>query len=369
MGNILYVLMVAAVLIFGAIMPQKGQKRIRYIALMTAVHACVCAFRYNHLTGDLMKYHNTFNVLHEADWFSGLMYNEGRNFGFMFLLKLIAELTDGDFQMVLIVIAVVTHLILGFMIYRYSPAPWLSFLVWNCMGFYVFGFNAIKQALAMSCVMLAFIGISRRKVWLFIAPMAIAGIIHVPALIFVPAYWLTRMKISSRTFLIYVVLGILLYVFKEQFVKFISSFYYDEDEVFVFSGEIGNRFIMLMGFVIFGILFRGFSDPDFEKLFHLMIVAAILQMLAGFDNIFTRMTDYYFQFSVLYIPMTFIGGEKRARYEAIKPWFPFNKRSMKLITAMAVVFMIWFYYTYSININVGYTTDDYTNFRFMWDVK
>ena len=193
--------------------------------------------------------------------------------------------------------------------------------------------------------------------------------IHIPALVFLPAYWMAQMKVKGRTIMLYAAMGLLLYVFKEQFVEFISSFYYDEDEVFVFSGEIGNRFIMLMGFTIFGILFRGFSNREYEKLFHLMTVAALLQMLAGFDNLFTRLADYYFQFAVLYIPMTFVSEEKTVRSVGIKPWFPFNKRSMKLITAMIVVFIIWFYYTYSINVNLGYSVDNYLNFRFMWDVK
>lgn len=365
----IYLIIVAAVLILGAVMPQKGRERIWYIALMTAIHAFVCAFRYNHLTGDLMKYHNSFNLLSEASWFDTDVYNEGRNFGFMFLMKLIAELTNDDFQMVLIVIAVITHLVLGGIIYRYSPAPWLSFLVWNCMALYIFGFSAIKQALSMSVVMLSFIAISRKKPILYLAFMAIAGMIHMPALIFLPAYWMAQMKVKKYTIILYAVLGILLYVFKEQFVKFISSFYYDEDEVFVFSGEIGNRFIMLMGFTLFGLMFRGFHNRDYEKLFHVMAVATILQMLAGFDNIFTRMSDYYFQFSVLYIPMTFAEGGKMVRHEALKPWFPFNKRSMRAITALIVIFVIWFYYTYTINVDIAYAVDDYTNFRFMWDVK
>ena len=365
----IYLIIVAAVLILGVVMPQEGRRRIWYIALMTAVHAFVCAFRYQHLTGDLMKYHATFDMLSEVSWFSGEVYNKGRNFGFYFLQKLVADLTGDDFQMLLIFIAVVTHLILGYMIYRYSTAPWLSFLVWNCMALYVFGFSAIKQALAMSVVMLSFIGIVKRRLGVYLVWMAIAGMIHAPSLIFLPAYWMVKMKVNGKTLLLYVALGVLLYVFKEQFVQFISSFYYDEDEVFVFSGEIGNRFIMLLGFTMFGVMFRGFAKREYEKLFHLMMVATILQMLAGFDNIFTRMSDYYFQFSVLYIPMTFAEEKKTGRRLAMKPWLPFNERSMKMFTALIVVFMIWFYYTYTININMGVQVDDYTNFRFMWDVK
>lgn len=365
----IYLVIVAATLILGTVMPQRGKKRIYYIVLMTAVHAFVCAFRYQHLTGDLMKYHHEFNTVVNYGWFSAKVLNEGRNTGFMMLLKLIHHLTDGDFQMVLVVIAVITHVILGYMVWRYSPAPWLSFAVWNCMALYIFGFSAIKQALAMSLVMLSFVAISRKNQILYIVIMALAWFVHVPSLIFLPAYWLAQMRVKWSTVLFYVLLGVLLYVFKDQFVAFISSFYYEEDEVFVFSGEIGSRFIMLLGFALFGILFRGFSDPDYEKLFHIMVIAALLQMLAGFDNIFTRMADYYFQFSVLYIPMTFVAGKNAIQRSGIKAIFPFNKRSMKVITAVIVVFMIWFYYTYNINIEIANATDDYLNFRFMWDVQ
>lgn len=365
----IYLIIVALTLVLGAVMPQRGKKRIWYIVVMTAIHTFICAFRYNHLTGDLMKYHHTFIQLASYRWFSPESLNEGRNAGFYFLMKLINEMSNGDFQMVLIIIAVITHVSLGYMIWRYSSAPWMSFLVWNCMALYIFGFSAIKQALAMSVVMLSFIAISRRKLGLYVIIMLIAGSIHAPALVFLPAYWLAQMRVNHKAIALYIVLGILLYVFKSQFVSFISSFYYEEDEVFVFSGEIGSRFVMLLGFAVFGILFRGFSNPDFEKLFHLMIVAAILQMLAGFDNIFTRMADYYFQFSVLYIPMTFVEGKKGIQRSAIKTVFPFNARSMKVITAMIVVFIVWFYYTYTINVTVEYSVDNYLNYRFMWDVQ
>ena len=365
----IYLMIVAAVLIFGAVMPQQGRKRAWYIALMVVIHGFVCAFRYKYLTGDLVKYNTEYFTVGELAWFSPEVMNEGKNTGFYLLMKLINELSGGDFQLLLIIVAVVSHIILGYMIWRYSTAPWLSFLVWNCMALYIFGFSAIKQALAMSIVMLSFLAISRKRLGMYLLIMTVAGLLHIPSLIFLPAYWFAQMRVNYKTVILYMVLGVALYIFKEQFVELITSFYYDEDEVFVFSGELGNRFIMLLGFAAFGILFRGFSDPDYEKLFHLMIIAAILQMLAGFDHIFTRMADYYFQFSVLYIPMTFVGVKNEIRRRGIKPVFPFNARSMRLITAVIVVFVIWFYYTYNINITIGYEVDNYLNFRFMWDVK
>lgn len=364
----IYLYIVAATLILGILMPQQGRKRIFYIILMAGIHAFVLGFRYQHLTGDLIKYHNTFDSMALSGWFSPEVLQEGRNTGFFLLMKLVNTITSGNFQALLIVIAFTTCAAAAYIIYRYSPAPWMSFLTWNCMAFYIFGFSAIKQSLAMAFVMLSFIGIAERKPVFFLSMMGLAGLIHMPALAFLPAYWLAQRRVTGKTLLFYLLMGVLLYTFKNQFVNFIRSFYYEEDEVFFFSGELGNRFIMILGFTMFSILLKGFPNRDFEKLFHLMAIAAILQMLSGFDNIFTRLTDYYFQFSVLYLPMLFYPSDRKPQHSLIRPMLPFNDRSLKVLGEAIVVFMIWFYYTYNINITIAYSVDDYLNFRFMWDV-
>lgn len=370
MGNTPYILMVAAVLFFGAIMPQKGPKRKNYIILMTVLHTCLCGFRWQWLTGDLHKYYWKYFECGSYGWFSAELWAEGRNFGFNYFNKIIYMLFGEEQQALLFCIALIVHLALAVVVYRYSPAPWFSYLVWNCMGFFLFGFSAIKQALAMAFVMLAFIGVAERRLGFYLTMMALAGAIHMPALVFLPAYWLSQMKIRPNTVMLYVVMAIVLYVFKDRFVAFIRSFYYEDDEVMIHSGEIGNRMIMILGFALFGLFFRGFRDPVMEKLFSIMAVAAALQLLAGFDNIFTRMTDYYFQMSVLYLPLTFFPRERaRLRSDGMGAMFLFNRRSMAFMAAVIAVFVLWFYWKYNINITISYEIDNYLNYRSMWDVK
>lgn len=116
-----------------------------------------------YLTGDLRKYAWNYYTITESGWFSEEVIDNGRNFGFAWLTKLLSQITDGDFQILLIVIAVVTEIAVAVIIYRYSPAPWLSYLLWDCFGFYIFGFSAIKQALAMGLLMFAFTGIMEER--------------------------------------------------------------------------------------------------------------------------------------------------------------------------------------------------------------
>lgn len=364
----IYIQLVLLTLVLGVIMPQKGPKRIYYIILMAALCTYVCGFRYQFLTGDLHKYYWNYFNCGSYDWFSPELWANGRNFGFQYFNKIIYTLFGEEQQALLFAIALIIHVVLAVVIYRYSPAPWMSFLTWHCMALYIFGFSAIKQALAMAFVMLAFMAATERKPFGFLIAMALAGSIHMPSLVFLPAYWLMDMRVNGKTFIFYAILGIILYIFKDQFLDFVRSFYYEDDEIFVYSGKIGSRFFMILGFALFGVLFKGFENQDFEHLFHLMVFAAILQVFSGYDNIFTRLADYYFQFSVLYLPMTFYGKGKKLQQSYLAPVFPFNKRSLTLLSLFICVFMLWFYWTFNINITIDYAVDNYLNFRFMWDV-
>ena len=50
--------------------------------------------------------------------------------------------------------------------------------------------------------------------------------------------------------------------------------------------------------------------------------------------------------------------------------FALDNRTRKIAVALITVVLIWFYYTYNLNSGAGSANpvDDYTNFRFMWDV-
>ena len=102
MGVRVYYYVVAAVLLFGALLPQHGKQKRIYIALMAALHTFICGWRYMYLTGDLRKYAWGYYTITESGWFSDEVFNEGRNFGFFWLQKLFSTLTGGDFQIFLI---------------------------------------------------------------------------------------------------------------------------------------------------------------------------------------------------------------------------------------------------------------------------
>ncbi len=366
MGVRVYYYMVAAVLGLACLLPQKGRQKKIYIALMAVLHTFVCGWRYKYITGDLLKYAWGYeNVYANHGWFSEEIFNGGRNFLFFWVEKFFTQISNGEFQVLLIFIAIVTEISVALIVYRYSPAPWLSYLLWNCFGFYVFGFSAIKQALAMGLLMLAFTGIMEERPRGFLLWTALAGCVHAPALIFLPAYWIAKSRLSVQKLIIYAASAGLIFLFRYPIVEFISGFYYDETD-FMDNTHVGGRFLMIVALLVVGIVLRGFSGKNFTKLFNLMVVAAILQMFSGFDNVFTRLTDYYFQLIILYLPMMFYPEGELEGYGSYR--LVLNNRQRIAALLCVVLLAGLYYYTTNLNNTIEYEVDNYLNYRFCWEV-
>ena len=366
-----YWIIVAAVIILGVILPQTGINRKYYIWIMAVMHAFVCGFRYMYLTGDLRKYASDYGAMLNYGWFSDEVFQEGRNFGFFWLMKLFSTLSDGDFQVFLIALAVIIQIAVAVFIYRYSPKPWLSYLVYNCMAFYVSGFSLIKQYLAMAIIIWAAMAIFEKKPVRFLLLTIIAGTIHMPALCFLPAYFLANRRMTVRVLSAYVLFAGIIYLFRGQVVNFVADFYYEEETFQLTTTTLGGRFLVIVLILIAGFLMKGFQERNYERLFNLIMIAALLQMFSGFDNVFTRLADYYLQFLVLFIPMIFYNSIQQVEInkKAATPLLPFNDRSIRILVILLVLVLIWWYYTTCIGVTIGYAVDDYTNFRFMWEVN
>lgn len=367
MGKSIYYIIIGAVIILGISMPQDEKRRKPYVIIMAVIHALVSGLRYKFLTGDLMRYNTLFHDYRYFGWFSEEVFQEGRNFGFQWLMKAVCHITDGDFQLFLFLIAVIIEIIAAILIYRYSPIPWLSFTMWNCLGFYVFGFSAVKQSLAMAILMLSYICIIEKKPKMFVVWTLLATAIHLPALAFLPAYLISKLKLNLRTITGYVVSTVVVFALRQPIVETLQDAYYT-DKDFAADTFLGTRFIMMLLMLVVGALMKGFRGRHFSSLFMLIGVAAIFQMFCGYDNVFTRLADYYFQFVILYIPMLFEDFEEEAYPKRIGPQIVFDKSMTKLLIAFLVAFGIWFYSISAMAPGI-IEVDDYTNYRFFWEVK
>lgn len=366
MKSLEYYLLLVVIMALGVLMPQGKRDRKQYIVIMAVLHSLLSGLRHPYLTGDMKTYCYNYWFINENGWFSKAVFQEGKNFGFNWLMKFFSTLSDGEFQVFIIAVAIFIEVVVAYLIYKYSSLPWLSFLVWNCMGFYTFGFSAIKQSIAMGLIMIAFVGIMEERPKIFIVFTALATFVHTPALIFLPAYYLSKRKFTLPTLVIYICGATVIFVERNQIVKLMQKFYYEEN-VIGDTAELGGRFFLVVLFILAGFVLRGFNGKYFSKVANMMVVAAILQMFSGFDNVFTRLTDYYLQFLIIFIPLSFAdykdeqitGMSEGIRLEILP------KLKFMIIIALSV-FLIWYYIKCYINVEIN-IYDDYTNYRFFWE--
>ena len=199
----------------------------------------------------------------------------------------------------------------------------------------------------------------------------IAGFIHMPAFIFLPAYWIAKSHINNTMILMYVFSGVLIYANRTYIVSFFSEAYYD-DMKFIenTTSRIGGRFLVIVLMLVTGFIIKGYREEVFEKLFNLVVMAAFIQMFSSFDNVFTRLTDYYLQCSILYIPLLFKKGTNIGKYDYRRrpAMVHFSEPSKRLFIGLMALILIWYYYRTNLMAQITSEVDNYLNFRFMWDV-
>lgn len=371
---IIYWIIVVSVLVLGFLMPQEGSEKKQYVLIMFFLHAFVSGCKDSNLTGDLIKYkYNYLNLYREHRLFSSYFFGSWRNALWAILNKVIGIISDYNYQIFLIVIAIITQYCVARFVLKYSSRPWMSYLVWNCLSLYFYGFHQIKQALAMAILLLAVEGLFEDNVIKYYIGVTIAGLIHAPAFLYLPMYWFVRQKMSRRVLSIYIISAGLAYIFRARVVSFMANIYYDEgtaQELLSQEGSaFGTKFFVILLMLLVGLIIKGLDDVVFRKAFLLIGVAAVLQTGASYDNIFTRYADYFLQLSIVYIPLLcydrrgFINNNESGNVTRIIQ-LDDNSRDT-FILALVLVLLAWFYLTVFHNVSaVG--VNSILKYKFFW---
>ncbi len=319
-----YSLLVVLVVATALLMRGTRQKNIVYVITACLLMFAVYGLRDAFVIGNdsTSSYLHLFERMENYSWNDILHLHGGKNTGFYMLTKLLYQWTGGDYQRYSSIIAIFVTFCFGHLIYRYSPNPVQSIIYHFGLLLYTFHFSALKQSLAMSFVLLAFDHVVDRKLFRFLFMTALAGFFHFPALVFLPAYWLAKKTPGDRFLLILAVALIVTYLFRSQILNLMLTFYSDEDTTNASMTGIQflrTKVIVMIVIVIAAILMRKPTPED--RLYGILLkfigVAIVFQTFCGYNNIFERLADYYFQFAVVFIPMVF--DRKTERVSRLNP--------------------------------------------------
>lgn len=315
------------------------------IQCVTVVITCFSGFR-SWRYGDLMHYCFNFLQTNLPEWQIDFE-NRTDTVGLQLVYRFFGQLGFG-FETVIFVIAAFCAISLGVVVYRYSSSPYFSYLMYIALGNYMFTFSALKQAVASAFIMLSFIFIIEKKPIKFTALVLIAFLFHRPAILFLAAYIIANKKIDKYYFMALGSAVVAVIFFIDEIVTWFSNLYYDTME-FTVNESVGFKQTMMILIIVFAVFLRPPKDFDrvYKCTFNIIVTAAIIQSFAIYDNVFTRLADYFFQFFVIFVPLMLETGEEQAlkipeHADKIKytyqRYYPFLKIG---ISAFAVIYYVW----------------------------
>lgn len=132
-------------------------------------------------------------------------------------ISLLMDLTNAlslPFQAFLAIVALIVVVSVSYLYYHYSPAPLLSFVLFVSFGLLAMSMTGLRQILAVSVTIWAFIALTRgARIWFFLL-VALASTFHLSAIIFFPVYLLRHIAITRiRALVAFVGVGIGAFVF------------------------------------------------------------------------------------------------------------------------------------------------------------
>ena len=354
-------LLVAALLLNGN---KKGNKKFIWVAFLV-LFAVMGLRDVNSVGVDSIGIGGSYPVNYkqygQAAW--GALYKEGGenfNIGFKYLMKLLYELTGGDYQwfITLLMLFVVFSYIR--FIKKYSPSPIQSILYFLGMLYFVILADLLKQSIAMSILLFAIDAIFEKKPIKFIFIVLTASLFHFPALVFLPAYWLCRMQIGRNYLFLLSILLLATYIFRNQILRFMLDAYGGDDINASMEGVrfLRNKVIVMIIIVVAAIILRPPSRGDtvYNACLVFTGMAIVFQTFCGYNNIFERLADYYFHTSIVFIPLIFEKIDLKTHV------IDFGTELMikELATPLFCAFAIWRFLS-TVN-NSPY----YNGFRFIW---
>lgn len=365
-----YVIQIILILVFGFLF--RGEKK-KFLTTAFIILFVVMAFRNARLVGDdsATSYYIEFSEIEKSINFEISWPNPGLSF----VMRLILFVSN-DYQWVIVITALWICFAYCKLLIKYSEGAFISVMWFMGMLFYTFMFSALKQAWAMAFLCFAFDSIFEKKPIRFLLFVSLAALFHFPALIFLPAYLIAKLRINKVFPIMMLSIIVIVYIFRAQILSLMTSTYAKGEGEYLSNVQfIGTKFVFMLLMIAFG--FYNYFNSENNKsqkdnvnsaLLYFMAIAAVIQTFCFYSNIFERLADYYFQFSILFVPLVLLQrgtinlkkGDQSLSKSAHSQNVTIGSKSSRIIslkdidiiTALSIiitVFCVWRYISTTVN--------------------
>lgn len=357
-------LVVVAITLFYSFGGKRKIEKKRCVQATSVVLALFSGFR-SWWMGDLIKYYTLYRNCNGTDW-REYVFEDISNVGIRLFFKG-AGMLGISYDVCIFLIAVLVAVSLGVLVYRYSPSPYWSYLMYISIGLYLFTYSGLKQTIAMSFLIFAACCYFEKKHAKMVIWTLIAALFHAPALIFLLVFLMPTRWVDIRYIAVVASITAICFLFKGQLVTFLGELYYEAGETFETINEVGGRFVMMLIIMGLALIMRPIKtwDKIYFKTFNLMVLASLCQIFSVYDNNFSRLADYFYQFIALFVPLMLEPGNQQAKLypehsDEIRRW----DRRVYYIAAIGITaFAFWYYSSY---VEASYAL--LKDYKFFWEI-
>ena len=229
--------------------------------------------------------------------------------GFRQYCKMISIIVKDNYYIAYALINNITLFLFFTTIRKKSSIMWLSlFLFYSfCLHFQIF--NQFRQMFAIGITFYNIVHLKENNLKKYIILTIVASLFHNTAILMLPLYWISKIKINKKIILIYIIIGLFMFFGFPIIENLMKNTYYG-DVYFGSKYDITTQSTVLNFFVRVALLVVSlmFLKPVLKRdekniiLYNMAIFCTLSQVLAMKSYIFARLTTYFFVYYILLIP-------------------------------------------------------------------
>ncbi|MEC0264421.1 EpsG family protein [Paenibacillus anseongense] len=266
------------------------------------------------------------------------------------ILQMILQKITADPQLLIFITALVTNVLIVYVLYKYSKLFDLSIYLYITSGLYIVSMNGVRQFLASALVFAAtkflFEG-SWKKYFLVVL---FASLFHGSALILIPIYFIVRRKAWTASTIVLLSLAMILIlgysVISDAIFTAIADTHYGEYKDFQEGGANVIRVAIGAVPLIFAYLGRNKLREIFpygDYVVNMSLLNFVVMAVATQNWIFARFTIYFGLYNIIlmsWVISLFVKRERKFIYYAILGFY-----------------LIYFYYENVVTLHLFYRSD------------
>ena len=284
----------------------------------------ILAFRSITVGVDLVRYKVHFNTYIFTAF--NKIIDIDHEVGYGYLNKIVGIITD-DFQIFLAIVALIVIIPIYLLYRKEKNHKFLILIIFLNMATFPMIFSGLRQAIAISIGVLAYLFIIQKKYIAFFLMIALAFTFHRSAFLLLLLYPLFFIKLKAKYLWYLIPLFILFYAFKVQIAQMSLGLMAGSEELAIYSErynefEDTGAYGSLVLFILFTLFSYFMTDEDKMSdsamfLRNILVLSCFIQMVALINPVIMRM-NYYF---IIFIPIAFVQSFKyvKSKYKNFVP--------------------------------------------------